>query len=55
MKQFLFYLITILSFLFIGSCSSDQNEETQYYDLFQNVADNIIIPRYVTLMSLFLI
>lgn len=46
MKQFLFYLTTIISLLFIGSCSSDENEETQYYDLFQNVADNIIIPRY---------
>ena len=43
---FLFYLTTIISLLFIGSCSSDENEETQYYDLFQNVADNIIIPRY---------
>ena len=46
MKQFLFYLTIILSLLFIGSCSSDENEETQYSDLFQNVADNIIIPRY---------
>ena len=46
MKQFLFYLTTIISLLFIGSCSSDENEETQYYDLFQNVADNIIIPCY---------
>jgi len=46
MKQFLFYLTIILSLFFIGSCSSVESEETQYSDLFQNVSDNIIVPRY---------
>ena len=46
MKNFLSSIFIILCFIFIGSCTPDEVEETQYSDLFQNVADNIIVPRY---------
>ena len=45
------YIIIFLAITLFGSCSPDPDpvdsiQEVQFSDVFQNVADNIIVPRY---------
>ena len=46
MKRPILYTIILLAIISFGSCSPDSVEEVEFSDLFQNVADNIIVPRY---------
>ena len=46
MKRPILYSIILLAVISFGSCSPDAVEEVEFSDLFQNVADNIIVPRY---------
>ena len=47
MKRHISYTIILLVIISLGSCSPDSVEEVEFSDLFQNVADNIIVPRYI--------
>ena len=46
MKQLRSYTIVLLALISLGSCGPDAIEEVEFSDLFQNVADNVIVPRY---------
>lgn len=46
MKRLISYIIILLAIISLGSCRPDSVEEVEFSDLFQNVADNIIVPRY---------
>ena len=47
MKRHISYTFIFLVIILFGSCSPDSVEEVEFSDLFQNVADNIIVPRYI--------
>ena len=46
MKILKTYTIVFLALISFGSCGPDAVEEVEFSDLFQNVADNVIVPRY---------
>ena len=46
MKILKTYTIVLLAIISFGSCGPDAVEEVEFSDLFQNVADNVIVPRY---------
>lgn len=46
MKILKTYTIVLLALISFGSCGPDAVEEVEFSDLFQNVADNVIVPRY---------
>ena len=46
MKRPILYIFILLAIISFGSCSPDPVQEVEFSDFFQNVADNIILPRY---------
>ena len=46
MKRLKSYIFVLLALILFGSCGPDKVDEIEYSDLFQNVADNIVVPRY---------
>ena len=47
MKIYRLYTILLLLVMGFVSCSTNDIEEIEYGDLFENLADNIIVPRYL--------
>ena len=53
MKRFLCLYGVVLGFLFLPSCGPEEPpiDSVEYGDLFENVADNMIVPRYAQFQS----